>query len=187
MTEREQILSAVRTKLADGVVCMGLDGRSGAGKSTLAELLCAEFESAAVIHMDDFFLPAPLRTPERQAEGNAHFERFLVEVAPHLRSGAAFSYRRFDCAAMDYAPEPVSVPAGRVRIVEGAYTLHPSLRPYYDIAVFCDVTPKLQKARIIERNGPEAWAHFESRWIPLEEAYIRRYRPEDGALGITSR
>ena len=42
--------------------------------------------------MDDFFLPPALRTPERRSEpgGNVHYERFLTEVLPNLRSEDLF-------------------------------------------------------------------------------------------------
>lgn len=69
-----------------------IDGRSASGKSTLAEVLKNTF-GAAVVHMDDFFLPAELRKPERFAEpgGNVHYERFNEEVTPNL--GKNFAYR----------------------------------------------------------------------------------------------
>ena len=164
---------------------IGIDGRCGAGKSTLARALANRF-SAFVLAMDDFFPPPELRTPERLAEGNAHFERFLSEAAPHLRTGAGFTYRRFDCAAGDYAPEPVRVPPGGVRVVEGSYSLHPSLRHLYDVTVFCDIPPAVQRLRLLAREGPEGLARFEEQWIPLEEAYFVRHGIQ-AAAGFTLR
>ena len=60
-----------------GARTLAIDGRAAAGKSTAAALLAAAL-GAGVVHMDDFFLPAALRTPQRLSEpgGNVHYERF---------------------------------------------------------------------------------------------------------------
>jgi ABC-type multidrug transport system fused ATPase/permease subunit len=54
---------------------IAIDGMAGAGKTTLASLLSQIF-NCAVIHMDDFFLPFEMRTPQRLAQpgGNVHYE-----------------------------------------------------------------------------------------------------------------
>ena len=56
---------------------IGIDGRCASGKSTLAEILSHRL-SCPVIHMDHFFLPHAMKTPERLAKpgGNADRERF---------------------------------------------------------------------------------------------------------------
>ena len=60
---------------------LAIDGMSGSGKTTLAHHLAQKFH-AQVFHMDDFFLPLEMRTPERlqQSGGNVHYERFLETV-----------------------------------------------------------------------------------------------------------
>lgn len=87
-----------------GPKVIAIDGRAAAGKTTLAALL-SQVLAAGVIPMDDFFLPAELRTAERLAEsgGNVHYERFCAEVLPYLKKNESFSYRRFDCGIMDYS------------------------------------------------------------------------------------
>lgn len=59
---------------------VAIDGRSASGKTTLVNALAEQFHTS-VVHMDDFFLPVELRTPERFAMpgGNVHFERFQEE------------------------------------------------------------------------------------------------------------
>ncbi len=147
---------------------IAIDGCSAAGKSTLAAQLSRAC-SISVVHMDDFFLPFEMRTDERlsQAGGNVHYERFADEVLPFL--GSEFSYRPFCCADGTLKP-PFAVHEGSV-VVEGAYSLHPHFGKYYDIAVFMDISPELQKNRIIERSGEEKWQMFRDKWIPLENAY----------------
>ena len=132
--------------------------------------------------MDDFFLPQKLRTPSRFAEagGNVHYERFKVEVLPHLRREDGFSYRRFDCSKM--APgEMCSIAAGNWRVVEGAYSLHPAFGNYADLKIFFDITPAEQMKRIRRRNGEEKAKIFAARWIPFEEKYINQTKVKERA------
>lgn len=79
---------------AQGRAVAAIDGNAAAGKSTLAARIAAFFAprcSVNVFHMDDFFLPGALRTPERLAEpgGNVHYERFQDEVLAGCRLGRA--------------------------------------------------------------------------------------------------
>ena len=149
-----------------------LDGRCAAGKSTAAKLLEAFYPDAAVIRMDDFFLPPALRTGARYAEpgGNIHYERFREEVAPKAGK-EGFSYRVFDCSAMAYG-ESRTVPLSSLTVVEGSYAGNPKLGLDPDLKVFFTVDPETQLSRIEKRNGPEAKKVFSEKWIPLEEAYF---------------
>lgn len=164
---------AASSILSSGARIIAIDGRSAAGKTTLASLI-AEAAGGSIVHMDDFFLPLEMRTPERLSApgGNVHSERFMDEVLPHLARREAFSYRRFDCSVMDYAPEPVAADASGVIVIEGAYSLSPAFGRYYDLSVFCDVDSRVQMRRIIARNGEEKAEVFRTRWIPMEEMYI---------------
>lgn len=154
-------------------IIVALDGRSAAGKTTLANLLSAIYD-ASIIHMDDFFLPAKLRTPERFSlpGGNVHYERFLDEVCKNLNCSKSFCYRKFDCSKMDYVGK-VEVHPSKLVIVEGAYSLRPEFTPYYDLKVFFDISADQQRDRILIRNGKEVFQQFTERWIPLEENYIK--------------
>ena len=153
-----------------------IDGRCAGGKTTTAALLAELYPKAGVIHMDDFFLPPALRTPERFAEagGNIHYERFKEEVSDQIGTGA-FAYRRFDCSRMDYG-EWIEVPESDLYIVEGSYSGNPKIGLSADIRVFCQVDPVTQLYRIVARDGEEYRESFEKRWIPLEEAYFAACR-----------
>lgn len=156
---------------------LAIDGRSASGKTTLARQLSAILQ-ADVVHMDDFFLPAELRTKERYAEpgGNVHYERFMQEVLPRLREPEPFTYRVFDCSTMSCG-STAEIRSRDWRIVEGAYSLHPKFGDYADLTVFYDITPEEQARRILLRNGERGLKMFQSRWIPLEELYIRECGP----------
>lgn len=168
-----QLMQAVPLSAAPRV--LAIDGRAASGKSTLADEL-QRLGGAAVIHMDDFFLPSELRTAQRrdQPGGNVHYERFQEEVLPRLGSFDSFSYRKFDCQIMDFAA-PRQVGAADWRIVEGCYSCHPELGAYMDLRVFCDIDPINQLERVRLRNGEKAAEMFRARWIPLEEAYFAAY------------
>ena len=63
--------------------------------------------------------------------------------------------------------------SGKVNIIEGAYSMHPTLAGYYDFSVFLDIEPKLQVLRIKKRNSPEMAERFFEEWIPLEQRYLK--------------
>lgn len=153
-------------------VILALDGCCASGKTTTAGRLGGRL-SAAVFHMDDYFLQPQMRTPERlrQPGGNVDAERCLSEVLLPVSRGEAASVRRFDCR-LGRLLDPVCVSPARVTIVEGAYSLHPLLAPYYDLRLFLRIDPALQAERILARNGKEELSVFQTRWIPLENAYF---------------
>lgn len=177
----EQVLpvleAAARNLREKGSFLIAIDGRAAAGKTTLASRL-EKVLSAQVVHMDDFFLPPQLRTPQRlnQAGGNVHYERFLEEVLPGLRGGTV-THRIFNCGRMDYAGRR-NLPPAPIRIVEGAYSCHEAFGGYWDMAVFMDIDAEKQLLRLRARNGEAMAQIFRDRWIPMEEQYIRTQQPE---------
>ncbi|MDL2206713.1 hypothetical protein LJC33_07390 [Eubacteriales bacterium OttesenSCG-928-N13] len=153
-------------------VLIAIDGNSGAGKSTLGALL-QDVYGASLLHMDDFFLSPERKTPERLAQpgGNVDHERFLREVLIPLQSGEAFRYRPYDCQTGKLS-DWVDVPPSPVRIVEGVYSLHPSLSAAYDVKVFLSLPFDVQSERILKRSGPYLHQRFIHEWIPLENHYF---------------
>lgn len=123
--------------------------------------------------MDDFFLQAHQRTPERYAEpgGNVDYERFLGEVLTPVLAEKAFSFRPFDCSTMSLG-QSVSVTPKPLTVVEGVYSLHPALAHAYDLGVFLEIREDAQRERILRRNGPEMLNRFLQEWIPLEKLYF---------------
>ena len=170
------LFSRIGKALASGRVILALEGGSASGKTTLSALL-GELYGATVLHADDFFLTPEMRTPERLAEvgGNLDRERFLTEVLLPLSRGESLQYRRFDCSTQRILPA-VTVAPGALTVVEGAYTMHPLLAPYYTLSAFLDIDPAYQRARILVRN-PGAYAErFFHEWIPMERRYFEGMR-----------
>ncbi len=161
---------------------VAIEGPCGAGKSTLADLLRATYgEGTNIVHMDDFFLPPELQTPDRLAEpgGNIDYDRFRNEVTAGLHSNRPFSYRIYDCSVRTRT-ETIIVKPGPLTVVEGVYSLHPALRLDYGFRVFLSVSRAGQRRRVRERSGAALWKRFEREWIPMENRYFE-------AMGVRER
>ncbi len=170
----DQLLASRQT------VTLAIDGNCASGKSTLAALL-AEIYDCNVFHMDDFFLPEIRKTKSRLSEagGNVDYERFQAEVLAGLRSGDKFIYRPFNCMSQELTGA-VEVSPKQLNIIEGAYSLHPSLSASYDLKVFLSIDSALQSQRILERNGHRMHRRFVEEWIPLENRYFAESRTREG-------
>lgn len=167
------LLEKIEAKLKNGRVILAIDGCSASGKSTLATLLC-ELYSTTVFHMDDFFLPPNMRTQKRLSEvgGNVDRERFENEVLIPLKCGKTINYRPFNCKTNDFK-EPTEIIPKNLVIIEGAYSMHPDLRCYYDISLFLEIDKETQRSRILKRNI-DTWGAFFEKWIPLENSYFEK-------------
>ena len=165
----ERIDALLRTKEH---VLLAIDGNCCAGKTTLSQRLGALLD-ANVFHLDDYFLRPHMRSQKRlsQPGGNVDAERFLAQVLLPVSRGEQATVQKYDCHA-DVLLAPVLVSPKRVAIIEGAYSLHPLLAPYYTLKVFCRIDPALQESRILARNGEAALPVFRERWIPLENRYF---------------
>lgn len=165
--------------LQKGQAALAIEGGSASGKTTLAQMLAKVYD-CTVFHMDHFFLQPYQRTAGRyeEAGGNVDRERFLAEVLKPLSRGETVRYRKFDCSA-DTLSQPIEVIPKKLTVIEGAYSMHPELSSYYDLSVFLDVSPDLQKKRIIKRNTPQMAKRFFEEWIPLEEKYFAHLKVKE--------
>src|SRR5207249_2725946 len=109
----EDLAAAVVRAAADRPrILVGIDGPGAAGKSTLAGLLAGHLPGAAVVHVDDFYLPAALRE-SRAGEVGALFDlpRLARQVVLPAAAGSALRYQRYDWES-DVLADWVEVPAG---------------------------------------------------------------------------
>jgi uridine kinase len=157
-------------------VIVAIDGNSGSGKSTFAELIREKYD-CNVFHMDDFFLTPVLRTPERLAEpgGNVDYARFKAEVITGLQSGVGFQYQVYNCSkqVLDHT---IEVKPKSLNVIEGSYSMHPTLTEPYDLKIFLGIGSEEQSRRILERNGPILHQKFLNVWIPLENRYFEELK-----------
>lgn len=153
---------------------LAIDGECASLKSTLALALQKKL-GAGVVHCDDFYLPAELRTPERLSEagGNIDYVRMKSEVIEKLKEPGEITYQPFDCHLMKLA-DAVSVEKARLVIVEGAYAMHPYFGKYYDMSLFLCAAVEERFQRITNRG--QDTERFRERWIPLENRYFEAYR-----------
>jgi len=159
-----------------------IDGRCGSGKTSLAALISEVFP-CLVLHMDDYYLPPPQRPADwaRLPAANMDLQRFLTEALEPAAEGRPVLCRPYDCGsgtlgtAVTLAPKPLV-------IVEGSYSQHPLLAPFYDLRIFLSCSGSCQEKRLAAREGERLEA-FRQRWIPLEEQYFRAFRiPESSSL-----
>lgn len=171
------IFRRIDSLLAKGKeITVAIDGNSGSGKSTLAHDLSKIYD-CNVFHMDDFFLRPEQRTIKRMQEigGNVDYERFKQEVLDNLKKNQEFQYQIYDCSQgrlTDY----IKVSPKRLNIVEGVYSMHPTLRDYYDLKVFLSIDPETQSKRILKRSGKYMHERFLNEWIPLENEYFSKMK-----------
>ncbi len=161
---------------AKPLVLVALEGPCAAGKTTLAEELKGRYD-CGLVHMDDFYLRPEQRTPQRLAEigGNIDYERFQAQVLSPLLAGESFSYRPYDCGTRSLGA-PVTVDRRRLFIIEGVYSMHPRLASAYDLSVFLQIDPSVQRQRILRRNSGEIQRRFFEEWIPMERRYFLETR-----------
>ncbi|MEG1560717.1 MAG: uridine kinase [Clostridia bacterium] len=165
----------------NGRAVLGIDGRCASGKTTFSAHLESIFPSS-IVHIDDFFLPHNLQ--KDALGGNIDRERFFSEVLLNLRNDAPFFYSVFDCKFQRFSDKRKIDPKNLV-IIEGVYSLLPEFIPYYDIKIFMDIDPNLQKKRLISREGARADMFFK-KWIPLEESYFNTFNSRKTADIILS-
>ena len=153
-------------------VVIAIDGHCGSGKTTLGTFLQSVYD-ASLVHVDDFYLQKSQRTKERYSQpgGNFDRERLEEEVLLPLSEGKPVVYHWFDCSSLTLTQEKITLPTKNMTIIEGSYSMYPSLRHYYDCSIFVDIEPDEQIARIKKRN-PDLIDDFIEKWIPLENTYF---------------
>lgn len=159
-----------------------IDGKCGSGKTTLSEWLGGRY-GCNVFHIDDFYLPIVMQTPEVMKEpgGNINYDRFIAEIMAPLTADNAVVYRPFLCMEQEYAPG-VSLKKTGVNVIEGTYCCHPRLRKIYAkltgwevITLFMDIDDRNQRDRVRGRVGELRFKLFEDKWIPREREYFSAY------------
>jgi cytidylate kinase len=149
-----------------GLVLVGIGGRGASGKSTLARSI----PGAQVVGTDEFW------------DGTGfELSRLRSDVFEPLLHGEPASYRAFCWRLQRPLEEPrVVLPQG-VIVVEGVCALHTQFRDDYDLRVWVDAPRELRLARALEREGEDARAVWETRWMPAEDRYIERDDPISAA------
>lgn len=159
---------------------IAIDGMCGSGKSVLGKLIADSFDGN-LFHMDDFYLQAYQRTPERyNTPGeNADHERFEKEVLIPLMAKEDVEYHTFNHDGFTVNKEYTIIPYKSVNVVEGSYTLQKDLQHYFDYSIYLTIDSEFQKKRILNRSNEKVLQMFIDRWIPLEMKYFNAYHLEN--------
>lgn len=163
----------------DKPLIVAIDGQCAGGKSHLANFFANAYD-CNVFHMDDYFLPFEMKTKERLLEpgGNVHYERFKEEILNGIQRRVTVSYQPYSCITRSLG-ETIHVKPKNITIVEGTYSLHPTLMDAYDYKIFLKVDSDVQRKRILKRNGEEKLEQFIQMWIPLEKLYFNKLHIEE--------
>lgn len=167
---------------AAGTALVAIDGRAGSGKTTLAGELARENAGIRVLHADELQRPQADAEWEDWTPGEsaANFvkEAPLRDVLSLLAAGREARYRPYDWAAHEPGP-PATVPPGGIILVEGAYTLRRSLRPYYGLKIWVECDDEVRAARLRARPAPSpGWLEA---WVEGEDFYLAHERPDAAA------
>ena len=167
---REVIEKIAALSSERGRAVVAIDGRCGSGKTTLADEIARRM-GAAVVHIDDFFLPKDERGDMAHSYGaNIDKDRLISEVLLPLSRGEPVSYRAYSCRDGSYTD--ISLPEASVTLLEGSYSMLPEFREYYDLTIFICISTQKQKERLLAREGEERINNFIELWIPAEERYL---------------
>ena len=153
-------------------VVIAIDGPSASGKSTFGNMLKNKY-NALLFHTDNYFLPQERKTIDRLKEsgGNVDYERIKSEIIDNLNNDYLKS-DYFNCVT-NKLEEKGKTKNKQVIIIEGAYSMHSTLFPYYTLTIFLEIEDSLQKDRILARNGKTMLERWEKEWIPLENFYFK--------------
>ena len=175
------LLSAALAQKPTRPLVLALDGRCGSGKTTLANALAAQLPGCTLLRTDDFYLPPAQRIPDwaHTPCANMDLARLRDEALRPAYEGQPVQYRAYSCREGAHLPAR-ELAAQPLVILEGSYSHHPSLAPYYDIKVFVTCSAEEQMRRLRAREG-KRYLNFVQRWIPLEEEYFTDYAIERNA------
>lgn len=164
--------SIKQRKQRGSTLLVGIDGRSGSGKSSLAEKLSKRFGDSQIIHLDTFGM----------YEGENSSKRVINDVLLPLKNNQLARYRGYE---KGHENESYLVESGGISIVEGIFALNADLISYYDYKIWVECPAKLGhergNARDIQLSGidnSEKWLNY---WMPKEEEYILKQKPQDKA------
>lgn len=168
------------SKLNNEKVIYAIDGKSCSGKTTLSEFLSENIAGLSVVQMDDFYLPFEKRTENWKDIpcANIDFERLLSEIINPFLDGEETKYFALNPHEdiMSYKGKITS----DILIIEGSYSEHPLLSPYYSKKIFLEISDEIQLQRLKKREG-ENFENFYSLWVKLENEYFDKYKVKENA------
>jgi uridine kinase len=171
----ENILDAIRIAAdasGESPVLVGIDGAGGSGKSTLAVNLAKALDDSTVIHLDDF--------ADWSDDSNFQLSTFAERALAPLLAGLTSKHQRYDWPT-DTLGEWFEIPATGIAIVEGVTALRNELREYWQVSVWVECPRELRLERGLARDGEQLRTKWVDEWMPGEDEYFERDKPQDHA------
>jgi uridine kinase len=103
--------------------------------------------------------------------------RLRAQLLSPLLAGQAARYQVWDWD-LDLGGEWVDVAPGRVVVIEGVSSTRAEVGAPWDLTIWVDAPRELRLARAVERDGAALLPRWLDEWMPSEEAYAARERPE---------
>ena len=171
VSQRAAVLKICEAAAArpDETVWIGVDGPGGSGKSTFAARVAAAIDRAVLVAVDDFSGPTVQEWD---------WVRFGHQVVHPLMAGRPGRYQRRDWSA-DAPAEWHDVPVGSVVVVEGVSSTRTEACVAWTLQVWVDTPRHVRLDRALARDGTDMMTRWLEHWIPSEEAYIARERPQE--------
>lgn len=165
-------------------IVIKLDGKAASGKTTLAQQLSMIYEMN-VIHMDDFFKKPEIdqTTAYGKYATNIDFNKMNQSVVKPFLSKDKICYRPFDFKTHSHVGE-VRLPYKKYLLIEGAYSMHPSLKIDAGLTVFYGIGKYKQIKRIYDRNGFKRLRMFLKKWIKNENTYHKALKTQSSATVV---
>lgn len=156
-------------------VLIGIDGIGGSGKSTVAQRIQQEIASTEIIALDDFRSKEVYEVDQK---------KLITQLLNPLKKGQATSYTKWLWGEERYS-DLIEVKPEGVFIFEGVTALHPNLSEYYDLKIWVDCSAEKAFQRGLSRDRNEYKIDTEKswleQWIPYEQEYIKKYKPQEVA------
>ena len=147
---------------------VGIDGFGGSGKTELAAAITAAVPAVVVVHVDDF--NSPLIT-------EWDWERFRVQLLEPLLAGRPARYQIWNWD-QNVGGDWVDVAPGGLVVVEGVSSTRAEAGTPWDLTIWVDAPRDVRLASALERDGEAMRAVWEQIWMPSEQAYAARERPQ---------
>jgi uridine kinase len=190
VTVLDQVARRIPVPDNDVFTRVGIDGPDASGKTFFADALAATLREAGRtvlrVSVDDFHNVRNVRyrlgrdSPEGFWRYAFDHDRFRADVLDPLAPGGTGRVRT---KAHDLAtdavldPEPVTVPAGAVLVVDGLFLHRDELRAAWDLTVFLDVPFTETARRLAVRDG----ILDPRRYVEAQRIYFAACAPHDRA------
>lgn len=164
----------------EGRSLVAVDGRGASGKSTFAQRLRDELltshDSVEIVSVDDFYRPPGMAEPGPY--GLFDLARLGRQVVDPYLCGERVSYRPYDWNSRTVSGSPRDVGVPEILILEGIFSMSRRLGKSRTFGIWVEAPSHARLARGLARDGEAAREVWTGIWMPREDEYVRKERPD---------